>query len=66
MYESLRPGGRCLIWLYGYEGNEPYLNMVLPLRRLTTKAAARAALSAVSHGLNLFALDGVHAGVSAR
>ncbi|HNI60867.1 MAG TPA: methyltransferase domain-containing protein [Pseudomonadota bacterium] len=56
MYESLRPGGRCLIWLYGYEGNEPYLNMVLPLRRLTTKLP-HAALSAVSHGLNL-ALDG--------
>lgn len=56
MYKSLRPGGRCLIWLYGHEGNETYLNLVLPLRRLTTKLP-HAALSALSHGMNL-ALDG--------
>ncbi len=56
MYESLKPGGRCLIWLYGHEGNQAYLNVVLPLRKVTTKLP-HAALSAVSHGLNL-ALDG--------
>lgn len=35
--EALRPGGELLIWVYGYEGNEAYLALVLPLRRLTTR-----------------------------
>jgi SAM-dependent methyltransferase len=32
---SLVPGGRLAIWLYGREGNELYLAVVGPLRRLT-------------------------------
>jgi SAM-dependent methyltransferase len=32
---ALRPGGRCIIWLYGREGNEAYLSFVLPLRKVT-------------------------------
>jgi len=34
-HRALRPGGRCLIWLYGREGNEAYLRWVQPLRRVT-------------------------------
>lgn len=26
-FEALRPGGRCLLWLYGREGNEFYLGL---------------------------------------
>lgn len=55
-YAALRPGGQCLVWLYGYEGNERYLQMVTPLRQVTTRLP-HAALSAVSHALNL-GLDG--------
>jgi SAM-dependent methyltransferase len=34
-FDALRPGGRCVIWIYGYEGNETYLSLALPLRKLT-------------------------------
>jgi SAM-dependent methyltransferase len=36
-YDALRPGGQLLIWLYGREGNEAYLHIAEPLRRLTTR-----------------------------
>lgn len=36
-YDSLRPGGRMLIWVYGREGNELYLNLVEPLRKITKR-----------------------------
>lgn len=36
-YRALRPGGRCLVWLYGVEGNRGYLSLVQPLRALTTR-----------------------------
>ena len=37
MYNALKPGGRCLIWIYSVEGNEAYLRFALPLRRITTR-----------------------------
>lgn len=36
-FEALKPGGHIFLWLYGYEGNETYLTLVEPLRKLTTK-----------------------------
>jgi SAM-dependent methyltransferase len=36
-HDALRPGGRMLAWLYGYEGNELYLGLVRPLRAVTTR-----------------------------
>lgn len=36
-YNALKPGGRCLIWLYGYEGNEFYLSIFSPLRKITSR-----------------------------
>ncbi len=36
-YQSLRPGGRMLIWVYGREGNELYLKFVNPLRAVTKR-----------------------------
>jgi SAM-dependent methyltransferase len=35
-YAALKPGGDCLLWLYGREGNKAYLAIVEPLRRVTT------------------------------
>jgi SAM-dependent methyltransferase len=35
-YQALRPGGQFLAWLYGREGNEAYLRVAGPLRRVTT------------------------------
>lgn len=49
-FEALRPGGRCIVWLYGYEGNETYLSLALPLRRLTVLLPHRV-LVALSHVL---------------
>lgn len=37
MLNALKPGGRCLIWLYSVEGNEAYLRFALPLRAITTR-----------------------------
>ncbi|MHA6298276.1 class I SAM-dependent methyltransferase [Devosia sp. CAU 1758] len=37
MFQSLRPGGQALIWLYGREGNAAYLSVVEPLRWVTQK-----------------------------
>ncbi len=36
-YQSLRPGGKMFVWLYGREGNEAYLCAALPLRAITTR-----------------------------
>ncbi len=52
MRETLRPGGQALVWVYGREGNEAYLRVVEPLRRLTVRLphAALHALSVVLAG----------------
>jgi SAM-dependent methyltransferase len=34
-FNALRANGRCIVWLYGYEGNETYLSFALPLRKVT-------------------------------
>lgn len=34
-YDSLRPGGRMLIWVYGREGSELYLRFAQPIRKMT-------------------------------
>lgn len=34
-FDALRDGGRCIVWLYGREGNETYLSFVMPLRKFT-------------------------------
>lgn len=36
-YASLRPGGRIVVWLYGYEGNAGYLTLIRPLRAVTAR-----------------------------
>lgn len=50
-FGALRPGGKCLLWLYGKEGNELYLAFLLPLRRMMGRLPQRA-VALVSHGLN--------------
>jgi len=49
---ALKPGGQCLIWLYGKEGNEIYLKFIEPLRKLTVKLP-HVVLSAISHVMNV-------------
>jgi len=34
-FDALRPGGQFFVWVYGREGNETYLRIVEPLRRVT-------------------------------
>jgi SAM-dependent methyltransferase len=41
-YRALRPNGLCLVWLYAREGNEPYLAVVEPLRKVTVRLPHRA------------------------
>lgn len=36
-FDSLKPGGEVFFWLYSHEGNELYLSVILPLRKLTSK-----------------------------
>ena len=35
IHNSIKPGGKFLIWVYGYEGNEIYINIFNNLRRFT-------------------------------
>jgi SAM-dependent methyltransferase len=51
-FSALRPGGKFVAWLYGHEGNELYLALVLPLRRLSTRLP-HAALDRLSGALRL-------------
>ena len=51
--QALKPGGKIVIWLYSYEGNELYINLVEPLRKLTHKLPP-AVLSFVSYILAFF------------
>jgi SAM-dependent methyltransferase len=36
-WQALKPGGKIALWLYAWEGNESYLRLALPLRRLTSR-----------------------------
>ena len=47
-YASLHPGGRLLVWIYGWEGNETYLRFALPLRRITTRLP-HSVLTGITH-----------------
>jgi SAM-dependent methyltransferase len=49
-FRALKPGGRILVWLYGYEGNRFYLALFLPLRALTSRLP-HAALAVLCRGL---------------
>jgi SAM-dependent methyltransferase len=49
--DALRPGGKCLIWLYGKEGNGLFLAFLTPLRWMTVRLP-HPALTALSHFLN--------------
>jgi len=33
-YRALKPGGKMAVWIYGYEGNRPYLFVFVPVRRI--------------------------------
>ena len=37
LYEKLSENGKLLIWVYGYEGNEFLLKLLLPIRIITSK-----------------------------
>ena len=51
-FRALRPGGRCLFWLYGKEGNEAYLRFAVPLRKLTVRLP-HVMIAALAHSLNV-------------
>lgn len=50
-YRALKPGGQCLVWLYGWEGNAAYLSLVLPIRAVTTRLP-HVLLAPLCHVLN--------------
>lgn len=56
-YRALKPGGCCVAWIYGREGNETYLRIVEPLRKITVRLP-HAVLVGLSHlialGLNAY------------
>lgn len=63
IYHGLRPGGRCVLWLYGREGNELYLGLATPLRWVTTQLP-HAGLVVLCHALN--GVVGVYARAARR
>ena len=54
VYEVLKKGGKFIVWVYGYEGNETYLSIFLPLRKVTSKLPDFL-LDIIANGLNYFA-----------
>ena len=54
-YAALRPGGKCCIWIYGYEGKNSYVAIVQHLRAVTARLPDWA-LRGLSHLIN-FAAD---------
>jgi SAM-dependent methyltransferase len=36
-FDALAPGGEIFFWLYSYEGNELYLSLIGPLRKITPR-----------------------------
>ena len=52
VYAALRPGGSFLVWLYGHEGNELYLSVVGPVRRISTRIPDPL-VTAVSYAINV-------------
>lgn len=55
-FRALKSGGKCFFWLYGKEGNETYLALIEPLRKLTVRMP-HALLAGLCHLLNVL-LDG--------
>jgi SAM-dependent methyltransferase len=56
-YRGLKPGGGCLVWLYGREGNEAYLRIVEPLRKGTVRLPHRVLVGlayVMGFGLNTY------------
>jgi SAM-dependent methyltransferase len=51
-FRALRPGGRMIAWIYGWEGNAAYLRVALPMRKLTTHLP-HGALAAMASVLNV-------------
>jgi SAM-dependent methyltransferase len=51
-FRALRPGGRLVIWVYGKEGNGPYLALIQPLRAITIRLPHRA-LAALVRALDV-------------
>ena len=51
-HTALVPGGKILVWLYGFEGNEAYLRVIEPIRKITPKLPDTA-LIGICHLLNL-------------
>ena len=51
--DALKAGGKLLIWIYGHEGNEMYLSIALPLRKVT-KLLPHSVLVALTWILVLF------------
>jgi SAM-dependent methyltransferase len=51
-YRALKPGGRLVVWLYGKEGNEKYLYLIEPFRKIT-KQMPHWTLNMLSFGLYL-------------
>lgn len=50
---AVKPGGRVLIWVYGYEGNEWIVRFVSPIRRLITSRIPPALLNALTYGVSV-------------
>jgi len=52
-YQVLKPGGKFFFWIYGQEGNEAYLKLFSPLRKIT-RVLPDWALTAISYFLSVF------------
>lgn len=63
MYAAVRPGGRLLIWVYGYENMEQYVRFVDPLRRLFFSRMPLPVVRAIAHAPSVVLYLGLRAGL---
>ena len=57
MHNALKPKGKCIIWLYGAEGNKLYLSIFNPLRKITTRLSSKMLLKisrVLISGVNIY------------
>lgn len=53
LIKAAKPGGRILIWVYGYEGNEWIVKFVSPIRELITSHLPPSLLDFLTHFISI-------------
>ena len=64
LVQATKPGGQVLIWLYGYENMEIYVNILNPLRKIFFSKAPLTIVRLLSFIPSLFLYVYIHSGIA--